>query len=251
MSMDHMQATAMNIVELFCSVFAMPVEMILRPRFGTRYFPPTVMFFSALLMLVLPLFSSMAGAASNVIFLAARVKAPEAMFGLASLSKLFFVLCAINQFRLYRRMISMESEPNSRYEGPPLPFLHLIPGSGSFWRVRIFYEPALLFLTSSLLYRLFIFQSGLADYLEFASLCLAMKNFIGWFKAWEFLRDVMDARNVGPILGKFVENTATDDELNTVHLASLPKDINPELRQQTAAYIARVVSPQAFLSDRE
>jgi hypothetical protein len=251
MSMDHMQNTAMNIVELACSVVAMPVEMVLRPRYGTRYFPPTVVFFTAILMLILPLFSSLADTAQNVVFLAARMKQPHAMFGLASLTKFFFLFCAVNQFRLYRRMIHMHLEPNSRFEGPPLPFIHLIPGSASFWRVRIYFEPVIVAFAGSFFSRILIFDAGLANYLYFAAICLAMKNFIGWYRAWEFLRNTMDIAVTGPILSRFVENQATDEVLNSVHLASLPKDIDPALRKATATHIARAVSPFAQILDHE
>lgn len=35
-------------------------------------------------------------------------------------------------------MIHMEREKHSLYEGPPLPFFRIIPGT--FWMVRIIYE---------------------------------------------------------------------------------------------------------------
>jgi hypothetical protein len=72
-----------------------------------------------------------------------------------------------------------------------------------------------------------------------------MKNFVTWFRTWEYLRDVMDGVGAGPTISKLVENTATDDELASVGMASFPKDISPELRQQAATTIARAYSPTA------
>jgi hypothetical protein len=34
----------------------MPVETLLRPWYGTRYYPPPVVFFSAVLMILIPAF---------------------------------------------------------------------------------------------------------------------------------------------------------------------------------------------------
>ena len=60
---------------------------------------------------------------------------------------------------------------------------------------------------------------------------------------WQFLRGLMDMRNTGPIIAKFVDNTATDDDLATVHLASLPKNIPDDVRRETASNIARAIMP--------
>ncbi len=53
----------------------------------------------------------------------------------------------------------------------------------------------------------------------------------------------MDMRNSGPIIAKFVDNTTTEDDLATIHLASLPRDIPEDVRRDTAAHIARAMSP--------
>ncbi len=37
----------MNLVYNVCSIVTCPVEMALRPQYGSRYFPPIIMFFSA------------------------------------------------------------------------------------------------------------------------------------------------------------------------------------------------------------
>jgi integrase len=36
---NQLQNIAMNIVEVFCSIICLPVEIILRPQYGTRYYP--------------------------------------------------------------------------------------------------------------------------------------------------------------------------------------------------------------------
>jgi hypothetical protein len=246
---QQLQDTAMNTVETFCSIFAMPVEVILRPRYGTRYFSPPIVFFSAAVMLFLPLISATATAVTNIVPFMARVVPAQAMFDLASFSKLYFLLCFVHGFRLYRRMLRMELEAHSEFEGPPLPFFHLIPGSKSFWFTRIVLESAFVLIAAILLQNLFIIQSGLASFLEFAALCLAMKNFIGWYRGWEFLRKILDTRNAGPIIAKLVEDRATQDDLAQIHIASFPKNISPDLRQAAAAHIARVYSPDSTITD--
>jgi hypothetical protein len=243
MSPNQLQNYALNFVETVCSVFTMPIEIILRPQYGTRYFPVHIFFFSALLMALLPLFSSAADSLSHVISLGAA-RPPSGLFGIGSLSSLYFFLTFLHGFRLWRRMICMELENHSEYEGPPLPFFNLIPGSKSFWFTRIVIEPVFVFIAASLLEGARIFQSGLATYLHLAALMLAMKSFIGWYRAWEYIRKILDARIVGPIITKLVENKATEADLAPIHLAGFPKNIAPELRQAAASHIARVFSTE-------
>jgi len=242
MNIQQLQNVAMNVVETFCSIIAMPVEIILRPRYGTRYFPPPVVFFSAALMLFLPLFSSVATTVTGMIPFS-HFTTPPGLFGIGSLAKLYFLLSFIHGIRIYRRMINPLLEDHSEYEGPPLPFFRLIPKGQSFWFTRIVLEPAFVFLAATLLANFYIVQPGLAAYLHFAALTLAMKQFIHWYEAWQFIRNILDARNAGPVIAKFVDNTATEDDLAQVHLASLPKNTPADLRQAAAAHIARLVSP--------
>jgi hypothetical protein len=243
LNISQLHRYAMDVVEAVCGVFTMPIEIILRPQYGTRYFPVPIFFFSSLLMLLLPLFSSAADSVTHLISLGAARPA-GGLFGIGSLSSLYFFLTFLHAFRLWRRMIYMQLEDLSEYEGPPLPFFNLIPGSRSFWFTRIVIEPAFVFLGATLLEGARIFQSGLATYLHLAALLLAMKNFIGWYRAWEYIRKILDTRFVGPIIAKLVENKATEADLAPIHLASLPKNLAPDLRQAAASHIARAFSTQ-------
>lgn len=105
--------------------------------------------------------------------------------------------------------------------------------------IRIIYEPIFVFIAAIVLENFFVLQSGAAHFLMFSAFMLAMKQYVAWYMQWQFLRELMDMRNAGPIIAKVVDNSATDDELASVHLASIPKDIPEDLRKQTASFIAR------------
>jgi hypothetical protein len=242
LNINQLQETAMNVVENFCGVICRPVELILRPWHGTRYFPVPVIFFSTAMMIFLPIFSAVARGAISMIPLV-RMTIPIGLFDIGSLAKLYFLLSVIHGIRLYRRMIDMSRETNSHFEGPPLPFFALLPKSSNFWFCRIVLEPAFLIVAAMVLEHLFIVQSGLATFLEFSAVALAMKNFIGWYRAWEYIRNLMDMRFAGPIIAKLAENRATEEDLATVHLASFPKNLAPDIRQAAVSHIARAFSP--------
>ena len=240
MDINHLQNGMINLVYNFCSIFTTPVEMALRPFYGSRYFPPVIHFFSAVLMILLPVLSSLAEGFSHMVpFL--RFQQAMGLYGIGSLSRWFFLGSFIHGVRIWRRMIHMEKEQHSLYEGPPLPIFRLMPGS--FWLVRIVWEPLFVFILALELPNFFILQPSAAHYLEFAAAMLAMKQYVRWYMQWQFLRGLMDMRNAGPIIAKIVDNTATEDELATIHLASIPKDIPDDLRRGTASHIARAFSP--------
>lgn len=127
MNLNNIHKYGMAIVETVCSIFTMPVEMILRPQYGTRYFSPPIAFFSMVLMVFVPLFSSAAETFTHMLPFA-RPSAPAGIFGLASFSSLYFLLLFLHGFRIWRRMVYMHLEQYSQFEGPALPIFPLIPG---------------------------------------------------------------------------------------------------------------------------
>jgi hypothetical protein len=237
--LDQMEHLAMAVVETFCSIVCMPVEIILRPQYGTRYFPVYVTWFSAMMMIFITAFSSFTTSVVAMIPFT-RVAIVAGYVSLWSFTEVFFLLLFVHGIRLWRRMAYMDMERFSRFEGPALPIFRLLPGGGSFNFVRIFLEPVTVWVLASVLERLYIIQPGLATYLHFAAFMLAMKCFVLWYRAWEFARNLMDMQNAGPLLARVAENKATQDDLAAMHLASLPKILSPEIRQETVSYIARL-----------
>lgn len=243
LNINELQETAMNVVETLCGILCRPVELVLRPWHGTRYFQVPVIFFSSLLMILLPAFSAVAtGVVSMIPF--SHAQPPIGLFDIGSLAKLYFLLSFVHGIRIYRRMIHMELEENSEYEGPALPFFYLIPGSSSFWRLRILIEPLALLIAAGILGHIFIFQTGLVTYLQTAALALAMKSFIGWYRAWEYIRNLMDMRFAGPIIARMADNQASEEDLATIHLVSLPKHLAPDIRHAAISHLAREFSSE-------
>jgi hypothetical protein len=241
-NINQFQDTMMNVVYNVCSIVTLPVEMALRPQYGSRYFPPVILFFSAVMMMVLPVLSEMASGFSRMLPFGG-FQMESGMFGMEALSKVYFLGSFIHGFRIWRRMLHMELEENSVYEGPPLPIFRIIPGS--FWMVRIIYEPVFVFTLSLVLPNFFILQPSAAHYLSLAAIMLALKNYVQWYRTWEFLRNMMDLRFAGPRIAKLVENQATEDDLAPIHLASFPKNLPDDVRQAAASHIARVFSAGA------
>jgi hypothetical protein len=120
-NINHIQNSMMNLVYNFTSIVTMPVEIALRPFYGTRYFPPVILFFSAAMMIILPLLFSFAGAVGNMIPFV-RFRGSLGFIGMSGLSRLFFLGLFVHGFRTWRLMLHMGREEHSQFEGPPLFF---------------------------------------------------------------------------------------------------------------------------------
>jgi hypothetical protein len=237
-SFDQLQDYAMGVIHTVCGSFSRPIEMILRPWHGTRYFNVAQITLSTLGMLILPAFIAVGETATSLIPFSHPART-IGLFDIASYSKLFFLLSAVHGFRLYRRMIRPETEAHSSFEGPALPFFCLLPKSDSFWFTRIVLEPLMIFIAATILANIHIVTPGLSLFLQFSALCLGLKEFVDWYANWMFIRNILDSRNAGPLISGLVNDTATEADLAPIHLASFPKTLSPELRQEAAAYIAR------------
>jgi len=239
MNINQLQDFAINLVYNVTSIVSYPLEMGLRPNYGSRYISPVVQFFSIGFMILATLFFSLAQAFTRMIPFS-QFRGPVGLIGIGGISRLFFLGMLIHGVRIFRLMTHMEREENSLYEGPPLFFFRKLPYS--FWVVRIVVEPAFVFALSIALPNFFLLEPSAAHFLALSSICLAMKQYIAWYLQWQFIRGLLDNRHIGPIIAKVVEGTATADERSRVHLASFPKNIPEDLKHQAAVYIAKAYS---------
>jgi hypothetical protein len=246
MSINQLQDFAINFVYNACSIVTMPVEMALRPQYGSRYFPPVIQFFSTGLMIMLPFFFGFAQFVGHMIPFA-QFRGPIGLIGIGGISRLFFLGMFAHGFRIWRRMLHMEREENSLYEGPPLSFFGRLPFS--FWVIRIVVEPAFVFTLSVILPNFFILEPSAAHFFALSALMLAMKQYVAWYMQWQFLRGLLDNRHAGPIIAKIIEGRATQEELARVHLASFPKNLPDDIRRAAAVHIAQVFSPEVKPSE--
>jgi len=240
LNMEHLQNTSLNFVETICAIVSMPVEMLIRPQYGTMYFPVPVVFCCGILMLLLPAVSSAWTSLTQMVPFF-HYPPPLGLFDFGALAKLYYLLSAVHGYRLWQRM---EREQHSQYEGPPLPFFAILPKGQSFWFTRIVLEPCFVFLAATVLEDLFIVQPSLGAYLHCAGLALAMKNFVSYFRSWRGLRKILDIQNSAPAIVRLVENKSTPEDEATLHIASFPKNLDPQIRRAAAVHYAHSVSPE-------
>jgi hypothetical protein len=249
LNIDGLQGTGLYGVEWICSIVTMPVEMIIRPWYGTRYFPVALSFATTFLMLILPWMAALFASLMQMIPFS-RYVPPPGLFGFASMTKLYFLLWLIHGWRLWQRMRHMDREINSLFEGPPLPFFALLPKSDSPWFTRIVLEPCVVFIFVTVLEHLYILQSGLATYLQTAAVMLFIKSWIAWFRSWQILRWNMDIRNSSAALGDLLGDNVTEETLAPQNVASFPENQDPQARQAEIEEKVRLYSARNYNAEQ-
>jgi cbb3-type cytochrome oxidase subunit 3 len=233
---NHFRDKMWGTVYTAATVVSMPVEVIIRPFFGTRFFQP---YNAGLSLALLLLLSLLAKPFIPPIMLAAHIQPPPSgLYNILSLAQLFFFGMIFHTFRSFRRMRNLSLELNSTYEGPALPFFALLPGGKSFWMVRLVLEPIAVIVIAYTLNHLGIFDNQLEGYLIFAAICMATKSYLHWFKAWETIRKILDAKYLAPVLSGMINGTAEDNALDQFHYASFPKHLPPDVHRAAIQQLA-------------
>ncbi|HET6841376.1 MAG TPA: hypothetical protein VFK06_06770 [Candidatus Angelobacter sp.] len=230
-SLQQKYEMGLRISQGVATIVTMPLEYALRPFFGTRYFDPIQTLFAWAFMAFLPVFGVMA----NQQMTAGGSPSSDGLLGLGTLSAIFFASHLLHGPRTWRRMIQMEREGHSEFEGDALPFFALLPHGDRFWMVRLVYEPVFVVTVGIVLHLVTILDRPAMIYLVVAGIVLAFKNSMSWYQGWLHLRLLMDAKFAGPLMAKAAAGKATEKELAQVHMAGFPKSVPAEIR--TAAIL--------------
>jgi hypothetical protein len=152
-------------------------------------------------------------------------------------------------------MIHPETETHSEWEGEPLPFLSplfaLLPGGNNFWPVRIVYEPLTLGIGAAVLNLLHVLDGNATTYLLVAAALLSVKCSMEWYRAWLYVRILLDGQAAAPIIAAAMKGTASDADMARVHLAGFSKALPPQVRAAAIAqragglpqHLASLLSP--------
>ena len=98
----------MKLVYNVCSIVITPIEMALRPQYGSRYFPPFILFFTAVMMMLAPVLDGL----FHMMPFIGGFPGPG-LFDIDTFTNLYFLGSFIHGFRIWRRMIHPESEKYS------------------------------------------------------------------------------------------------------------------------------------------
>lgn len=228
------------------AIIAMPIELAMRPRFGTMYFHPVTAALGCLLMQLITAFGLAAQPAAR-----AAAGGHSAPIGMGVVYLLFCVACLVHTPRLWRRAMHMELEEDAEDEGPALPFFRLLPMAG--WGMtRIVYEPLSIVLAGIVGYALGLIEPFVLAYLLLVSAALAWKNAIRWYEVWRVIREILNNQSRGRTLQTFVKGKASPATVGPFVLAAAAA-ASPALRRTIATSIAPGLTPDdaALLTPRD
>jgi hypothetical protein len=173
----------MDAVHFVASIFAAPFEMALRRRIGSRYQHPVVLALAALPPVLMWAASVAAGKFVNV---------SNGLIGMGTLYLVFQLLYWLHVIHVVRVFANPEKEEISYEDGKPAPFWKLLLKGQSWAMVRFVYEPLTMLGLGIVLPVLGILTPAAGMYFVFGAFALFLKTLFIYYKAWEYLRDILD-----------------------------------------------------------
>jgi hypothetical protein len=227
----------LKVARWIANCISLPIEYLLRLKYGTIYFDPIAPGVSLALMTVLSAFDTDIGFSGY--------EAPEThLIRLTHLTLLLYFGGAIHNIRILRMMQHPEREAYGASEGPPWPLFRLLPRGQYFWPVRIVWEPLTVIVSALVLAGLHLMSHVAMLYLVVAGVALFAKLGLTWYINFVKIRQQMDAAHAAPFVAKFIMGTASEETLAPLHLAGIPKNLSPEIRAGIVAGPSRSLPPE-------
>ena len=186
-----------------CNGFCLPLEMVLRPRYGTRYFLLTSYAWSWGILQGWVILSWLIRAFRA---LAPGIPAETRPVDMGTLLILFYVLFIYHVIRLRRLVVNMNLEKDSEMENPGWKLLRYLPRGKLWTRQRMVYEPIICIAFAVGMYRSEILALPAAAFIMIGGVCLSLKATMIYWQGWEFVRIGRDAMARTEIMRSFGKN---------------------------------------------
>jgi hypothetical protein len=182
-SIEAMVDTGINIAYTGASAVAAPAEILCRWWQGSRYNNIVILPLAQLGLIGL----TVAGVTGGH-----YVNGGHGLIGIGWVYAAFQIGLWLHYLHVINVMIHPEKERDSREDGVPLAFWKLLPYGSSWNVVRFVYEPGLLIGAGVIGMLIHLFTRTVGLYLVIAGLALVVKVSIIWFRAWQWIRDILD-----------------------------------------------------------
>jgi len=173
----------MDAVHFVASIFAAPFEMALRRRIGSRYMHPVILALAAFPPILMWAASGAAGKLVNV---------SNGFIGMGRVYIAFQILYWLHIVHVVHVFAKPEKEELSYEDGKAAPFWKLLPKGDSWAMTRFIYEPVLVLGLGIFLPLMGILTPAAGMYFGFGAFALVLRTLFIYYRAWEFLRDILD-----------------------------------------------------------
>lgn len=219
------------------SIPAYPWTAVLRPWFGTQYMNPLTQLFG--------LGGIYLTCGLSAIF--AVTQRGSAIASAPLMTILIYLIVLVLSFwhgrRLWKLMLNMHLEEDSRDGGPSLGFFYLLPGSHNWLILHCIWEPLAAVGIACIVGMLGLVNPIISAYLGLGGICYAIKSFIEWYEAWAMIRNMLDQQHRAPVMQRITQVRQQTPDLNqpqTPVMATIPLDAN----QRTIIATSVTLSPE-------
>jgi hypothetical protein len=185
-SLQGIVSLARGIVETIVAVLAAQWEIFTRHKMGSRYQNIVTLLVAPMFPVFLLVYSLTAGGRHAA--------------GLIGMGVFYLVQWAFT-WKHYLHVIYVIMHPDkeemSREDGEALPFIKAFPKGDKWAMERFVYEPSLLLVLGVVLTALHVVTLLVGGYMVVGAVAMMLRAVCIYFKAWEYIRDILDDYAVG------------------------------------------------------
>jgi hypothetical protein len=217
--MEMAQRYMRQVIIGLCNGYCLFLEMIVRPRFGTRYFLLMSFVWSWVSM---QLWVIVSWGIRILRIVVPGVTVAKQPFDMGSVLLAFYVLFIIHVVRLIPLMLHIEREKDSEMENEGWALLRLLPRGRSWAMQRIVYEPVICLAAAIGLFNADVLGLVGTAYLILGSVCLSLKAAMIYWQGWEYIRIGRDAVARAKLIRSFGENpSSAPDRIGDIVMSSI------------------------------
>lgn len=234
---SHIQTLAQSAVattgarqmQTWLGVFTLFPDMFLRPRFGTQYYEWWQAFISLLLTKLMIFAAGILSAAVDHFYFHRDYRI--ALYQAGILSTLVTMAFIWHAVRIWRRVIRMDLEANSRSEEDSLWFFRYFPKGDQWHWCRLAYEPAFISLAATFLAVIGIVPKLFPLIVYLAAFALFSRAACVYWEGWSYVRNFLDEQDQRRVIEAFIEGAELPQKSGNVVFSSIPASTpRPQLK---------------------
>lgn len=239
---DKLLEKVLEVAKGILTTWAIPVEMWVRPGFGSEYYNPIQVICS--LMITQCVFGLSVLLRVGAHMIPEKWRPGSCLIGMGVVLVLYYVTLAYHGWRVSKLMKNMDLEFDSQEDGDTIRAMQALPKGTNWVRARVWYEPSLIIVLSLTLWAVRLMDIYATLFLVFCAVSLWCKAALLTYEAWHYVRGKRNADARGKKLrGIFKGHQAPQTMAGRV----LPVVTSPEEMAYVAARMTGMESEYAHL----
>lgn len=226
----------------------LPLDMLLRPKFGSQYYSWTQATTSLAFYKTALVMSGAGTAAANYLYFHTSHKWP--IYATLLCMVVLWSILACHVFRIYKLVIDPVKEHDSMTDGPPLPIFKLLPHGDNWAWVRMVWEPLAVCATATLMGLLGLVPYLFVPFLWACAFALFMRAAYTYWEGWRYCRELLDQINHAPIIQAIADGAQPPEKLGRTLFSSIPASTPPNQKKAIAMKMVGLTPEMEALMER-